>query len=138
MKKLLFITLIVVAFTSCKSDKKTENYKTPPAQSDKKTANNSDELTLLKGEFVYYDGAAVLQTNTEIYGVLLTNKFKELNDRAERFKTNPTDYVIIEIRGRITNEAHEKILWANKVEVVEILSVKPSSEENNTIVKLGS
>ena len=40
--------------------------------SEEKTAKQSDGLTLLKGEFVYYDGAAVLQTNSEIYGVLIT------------------------------------------------------------------
>ena len=27
----------------------------------------------------------------------------------------------VEIRGKITNEKHDKILWENKVEIVEIL-----------------
>jgi len=138
MKNLLFITLILVAFTSCKNDKKTESNEVSVPQSEEKTTKQSDGLTLLKGEFVYYDGAAVLQTTNEIYGVLLTNKFRELSERAEDFKTQPTDHVKVEIRGKISNEAHEKILWPNKVEVVEILDVKAGNKEESNIIKLGN
>ena len=135
MKKLIFITLILTASISCKNDSKSEQ---KSVESDNTATSQNEGLTLLKGEFVYYDGAAVLQTPSEIYGVLLTNKFEELNNKAENFKTNPTDHVKVEIRGKITNEKHEKILWENKVEVVEIIDVKPGSKEENNIIKLGS
>ena len=80
----------------------------------------------------------MLQTHAEIYGVLLTNKFEELSQQADKFKTASTDMVLVEIRGKITNEKHETILWENKIEIVEILNVQPASKEDNNIIKLGS
>jgi hypothetical protein len=46
--------------------------------------------------------------------------------------------VQVEIRGRITNEKDEKILWKNKVEVVEILNVTPNPKDENEVIKLGN
>ncbi|GGD22851.1 hypothetical protein [Hyunsoonleella pacifica] len=139
MKKLLFITLIVATAISCKKEVKSEKKEVETtAESSERTAKQSDGLTLLKGDFVYHGGAAVLQTHAEIYGVLPVNKFEELSRKAEAFKTEPTDMVQVEIRGKITNEKHETILWENKVEVVEIINVKPIDDTKNNIVKLGS
>lgn len=139
MKKALILLVCVSALLSCKNDSKSETKEISTSEeSNERTEKQSDGLTLLKGEFVYYDGAAVLQTHAEIYGVLLINKFEDLSKRAESFKTKPTDHVQVEIRGKITNEKHETILWENKVEVVEIIDVKPGSKEDNNIIKLGS
>ncbi len=139
MKKVLILLVCVSALLSCKNDSKSETKEISTSEeSNERTEKQSDGLTLLKGEFVYYDGAAVLQTHAEIYGVLLINKFEDLSKRAESFKTKPTDHVQVEIRGKITNEKHETILWENKVEVVEIIDVKPGSKEDNNIIKLGS
>lgn len=124
MKKVLILLLCLSAFISCKSDKKTEK--------------QNDGLTLLKGEFVYFGGAAVLQTHAEIYGVYVNDKMLELNKLAEAHKTVPTDMVAVEIRGKISNKKDDKILWENKVEIVEILRVTQPSKDNNNVVKLGS
>ncbi len=138
MKRLLFITLILSLSVGCKNDKTNAvEAETSEVNSEERTAKQSDGLTLLKGEFVYYEGAAVLQTHAEIYGVLLTGNFDALNTQAEKYKKAPTDMVNVEIRGKITNDKHDKILWENKVEVVEILNVSKASEEENTIIKLG-
>ena len=59
-------------------------------------------------------------------------------EEAKKYKTEPTDMVQVAIRGKITNEKHDKILWPNKVEVVEILNVKPGSKEEKNIIKLGN
>lgn len=138
MKKLLFIVFISIALISCKNDKKSENQEATVSESEERTAKQNDGLTLLKGDYVYHGGAAVLQTHSEIYGVLPTHKFNELNEKAKAFKTAPTDMVHVEVRAKITNQKHETILWENKVEIVEILNVKPVSEEKNNIIKLGS
>ena len=139
MKKILILILSLSAFASCKNDVKSLNSEdTIVNESEEKTAKQSDGLTLLKGEFVYYNGAAVLQTNSEIYGVLITNKLEELQKQAEKYKSEPTDMVQVEIRGKITNQKDEKILWENKVEVVEILDVKPGSKEENKVITLGN
>lgn len=139
MKKVLLILLVcVTVFTSCKNDNKSEQKEETTIVDDaEKTAKQNDGLTLLKGEFVYHGGAAVLQTHAEIYGVLLTNEFEALNKAALKLKSDPTDMVQVEIRGKITNEKHETILWENKVEVVEILSVKSNPTEENNVIKLG-
>ena len=108
MKKVVLIAIILTVFLSCKKG------------------------DILIGEFVYYDGAAVLQTQDEIYGVLITDEMYELNKKAETYKLNPTDMVPVEIRGRITNKKDEKILWEKKVEIIEILNVTaPKKEDNN-------
>lgn len=139
MKKIVFIVLIFSAFISCKKDVKSQNSEeTIINDSEQRTAKQSDGLTLLKGEFVYYEGAAVLQTQSEIYGVLITDKLEALQKQAEKHKSEPTDMVQVEIRGKITNQKDEKILWKNKVEVIEILAVKPGSKEENNVIKLGN
>lgn len=134
MKKIVILILCISTFISCKNESKKEE--TLTADSPEKTEKQNDELTLLKGAFVYYDGAAVLQTHTEIYGVLITDKMLELNKTVEAYKKKPTDMVSVEIRGKITTQKDEKILWEKKVEVLEILNVTQPKEENN-IVKLG-
>jgi len=139
MKKVLILIVSLSAFISCKKDVKSQNSEeTIINGSEERTAKQSDGLTLLKGEFVYYDGAAVLQTNSEIYGVLITDKLEELQKQAEKHKSEPTDMVQVEIRGKITNQKDEKILWENKVEIIEILDLKPVSKEENKVFKLGN
>jgi len=137
MKKVLLILLLcVTAFISCKNDSKPDNTETTSIDSEERTTKQSDGLTLLKGEFVYFDGAAVLQTHSEIYGILITDKLEALNKEAKQYKADPTDMVQVEVRGKITNRKDEKILWEHKVEIIEILSVNPIPKENNNIIKL--
>ncbi|MDO6760543.1 hypothetical protein Q4566_10065 [Tamlana sp. 2_MG-2023] len=127
MKKIFFITLILTAFISCKSESKTEE-----------TTYSEDELTTIKGEFVYFDGAGVLQSNDKIYGVLNSGKLKALVSQADEIKEEPTDMVQVEIKGKVTDQKDDVILWENKVEIVEILKVKPASKAANNIVKIGN
>ena len=137
MKKVILL-LTIIAFTSCKNEPKTEESTTSEKPDNtERTEKQSDGLTLLKGEFIYYADAAVLQTPNEMYGVLLTNKFEELSKQAEKFKTKPTDMVQVEIRGKITNEKHENILWENKVEIVEILKVSKPNPEGGEMITIG-
>lgn len=137
MKKVFILFLCISAFLSCKNENKTEQKEESVTSTTKnRTAKQSDGLTLLKGEFVYYNGAAVLQTKSEIYGVLVTSKMLALNEIAKKHKEEPTDMVQVEIRGKITNQKDDKILWENKVEIVEILNVFPT-KDNNKVVKLG-
>ena len=122
MKKVFILFLCLSAFLSCKNESK---------------SNQKEDLTLLKGDFVYYNGAAVLQTRSEIYGVLVTDKMLELNEMAKEIKKDPTDMVQVEIQGKISNQKDEKILWENKVEVIEILNVTQPKQIENNIIKLG-
>lgn len=129
MKNTLLIALVISVFFSCKNDNKSKDAKTIEEQ--------VETSVLLKGDYVYYEGAAVLQTQNEIYGVLVTDKMEELNKKAETHKNEPTDMVQVEIKGKITNQKDDKILWEHKVEILEILSVKAAPKEENNVVKLG-
>ena len=131
MKKILILLLSLTICLSCKNvEKKEDNVN--------KTSKQEDKLTLIKGEFVYYDDAAVLQTKSNIYGVFVTDKMLELNKLAEKHKAIPTDMVYVEVKGIISNKKDDKILWENKVEIVEILNVSPSNKDKNNVVKLVS
>lgn len=138
MKRLLFIILGLIVLVGCKQDTKTQDDTLTSSESEGQIEKQDDGLTLLKGDYVYHKGAAVLQTNTEIYGVLPTFKFEELNKKVDAFKSLSTDMVQIEIRGKITNKKHDIILWENKVEVMEILKVTPATKAENNIIKIGS
>ncbi|MBD0831022.1 hypothetical protein [Aestuariibaculum sediminum] len=138
MKKAIVLLITLFVLTACKNDKTTKTMEdVNNIDGPEKTAKQNDGLTLLKGEFVYYDGAAVIQTHANIYGVFINDKMKELNQLAEKYKKEPTDMVPVEIRGKITNKKDDKILWENKVEVIEILNVSEPNPENNKVVKLG-
>lgn len=138
MKKTLILLVCISALIGCKNEQKKEvQEQTLEADSPEKTAKQNDGLTLLKGEFVYFKDAAVLQTHANIYGVFVNDKMLELDKLAEKYKKEPTDMVPVEIRGKITNKKDDKILWENKVEIVEILNVSAPKPEENNVVKLG-
>ncbi|KJD31676.1 hypothetical protein PK35_13015 [Tamlana nanhaiensis] len=136
MKKTVFAVLILIVFIGCKNEKKSELKQESPTTietNNSRTAKQSDGLTLLKGEFVYFGDAAVLQTHAEIYGVFITDKMLELDAMAKPYKNQPTDMVEVTIRGKVTNKKDEKILWENKVEIIEILKVEAPKSDNNVV-----
>jgi hypothetical protein len=45
--------------------------------------------------------------------------------------------VIVEVRGIISTKENPKILWENKLEIVEIISIS-TAEETENILKLGT
>jgi hypothetical protein len=122
MKNVFVLLVLFLAILSCKNEVK--------------TAGQDEELTLLQGDFIFFEDAAILQTQTEIYGVLITDKMQELNKLAEKYKNLPTDMIPVEIKGKITNKKDNKILWENKVEIIEILNVKQPTPENSNVVKI--
>lgn len=141
MKKLAILLLSVVVFTACKNDPKTDeatSSKPIDVDSPERTEKQSDGLTLLKGEFVYYADAAVLQTHREVYGVIIDDKMHELNTMAKEYKKEATDYVTVEIRGKITPKPTNEEGWPYRVAIKEILKITPSNPETNNVVKLES
>ena len=134
MKKVVLLLLITTAILSCKNDSK------KGAEKDNldKTAKQSDGLTLLKGEFIYYADAAVLQTHKEVYGVVIDEKMHELNKQAEQYKSEITDMVPVEIRGKIIPKPENEEGWPFRVEIKEILNVSQPNAESNEVIKLGT
>lgn len=138
MKKVLFITLISIALFSCKNGKNngTEKEAVTTEETDR-TDKQSDGLTLLKGDFIYYADAAVLQTHREVYGVVIDEKMHELNEKVAEFKTEVTDMVPVEIRGKIVPKPANEEGWAFRVEIKEILNVSRPEPDENRVINIG-
>jgi hypothetical protein len=123
MKHLLFFVFAILVLV-CKNNSKS-------------TTEISDELTTVKGNYIFFEDAAVLQNDVEIYGVFLNALAKKLNEKAAPLKTTDTDMVSVEVKGIISNKKDADILWENKIEIVEIISVSAAKETEN-ILKLGT
>ena len=143
MKKGILFLFCITVLASCK--KTTENTsntetqeKTITASDKEKTAKQNDGLTLLKGDFLYYADAAVLQTHKEVYGVVIDEKMHQLNSKVKDFKNEITDMVPVEIRGKINPKPEGKEGWPFVVEIKEILNVSAPKPERDDVIKLGS
>ena len=137
MKKILLLVMIFATLTSCKNNSKSEN-KDDSETKTERTEKQNDGLVLLKGEFVYFADAAVLQTNpSSIYGVIVNDKMHELDKLAQQYKTEPTDYVFVEIRGEIIPKPENEEGWPFRINIKEILNVS-KSQNVDEIIKLES
>ena len=123
MKHLLFF-VFAISVLGCKNNSKNNT-------------ETSDGLTTIKRNYIFFEDAAVLQNDAEIYGVFLNDIATQLNEKAAPLKTADTDMVIVEVKGIISTKEDPEILWENKLEIVEIISVSPAKETEN-ILKLGT
>ena len=140
MKNIALFLMFFAVLTGCKNDSKSKNSVTIDTLDveNGRTPKQSDGLVLLAGEFVYYADAAVLQTNpTSIYGVVINEKMQELDKMAQQYKSEPTDYVHVEIRGKIIPRPENVEGWPYRVEIKEILNVSKSQNEDE-VIKLES
>ena len=137
MKKILLLLFVITAVFSCKDDSKKENELTKEDTLEANDAAN-DGLTTLTGNFVYYADGAVLQTKSELYGVIINEKMHELDNQAQPFKVEPTDQVKVTIKAKISKKPANEEGWENRVEIVEILKVSKLPSEANEVIKLGT
>ncbi|ALJ05770.1 hypothetical protein APS56_11820 [Pseudalgibacter alginicilyticus] len=139
MEKTFFLAFILTVIISCKNDTKSDqNDSVIGTEGNEKTAKQNEDLTLLKGDFIYYADAAVLQTHTEVYGVVIDEKMHELDKQVQQYKNADTDMVPVEIRGKIIPKPDNEVGWPFRVEIKEILNISKPNPEDNTVVKLGS
>lgn len=138
MKNSVLLLVFFMALTSCKNDSKSDKKTEEIENHDEITAKQNDGLVLLKGEFVYYADAAVLQTNSSsIYGVVINEKMHELDKLAQEYKKEPTDYVSVEIRGKIIPKPENEEGWPYRIGIKEIIKVSKSQNEDE-VIKLES
>lgn len=131
MKKILITLTCLTLFLSCKNDKKdTESTQDKTAQA----VENTGELTL-NGSFIYYDGAAVLQTRDEIYGVIVDSMLIDLDNQAKAFKKEPTDMVPVVVKAKLSDKK-DNTEWKSKIEILEIIKVSEPKSEDNQVIKL--
>jgi hypothetical protein len=69
-KILIFILLFSFSCDS-KQDKGVSN---------KVVETKNNDLIILSGDYVFYNNAAVLQTNKNVYGIIINEKVDELNE----------------------------------------------------------
>ncbi len=132
MKKLLTLFLIVSVFTACKNDSEAE----AKMSENGKTIEQNSELRTLVGQFIYYADAAVLQTRNDIYGVIINEKMHELNDMAKAYKKDPTDYVTVQVRGKVIPKPEGEEGWPFRIDIIEIDNVKKYESKENEVIKL--
>ena len=103
----------------------------------KNNNETTDDAIIIAGSYIFFDDAAVLQNDVEIYGVILNDLVTELNKKAALLKTNETDMVNLEVKGIVSTKEDPKILWEKKLEIVEIIKISAAKETEN-ILKLGT
>jgi hypothetical protein len=127
MKKLVLI-LCLTAFIACKTDKK---------EVATETIENGVVYQVLKGNYLYYTDAAILQTTTEVYGVVLDENSIALDKKVKPYKVLDTDMVPVEIKGKIIPKPEGEEGWDLKVKIVEILNVTKPNPEKKDVITLG-
>jgi hypothetical protein len=124
-----FVLIICLAlFISCKTDKKEKEIE---------VIKTSESLQVLKGAYLYYTDVAILQTPTEVYGVVLDDKTMALNKKVSSFKKLDTDMVPVEVKGNVIPKAEGEEGWPFKIQIKEILKVSKPIPENKDIITLG-
>jgi hypothetical protein len=124
-----FVLIICLAlFISCKTDKK---------EKETEVVKTSESLQVLKGAYLYYTDVAILQTPTEVYGVVLDDKAMALNKKVSSFKKLDTYMVPVEVKGNIIPKAEGEEGWPFKIQIKEILKVSKPIPENKDIITLG-
>jgi hypothetical protein len=133
MKKItLIIGLSLVLFT-CKNETKAEvNLEENRA----KSYDQNDGFITVKGEFVYYADAAVLQTKSEIYGVVIDENMHLLDEQVKAFKKEATDMVPVTVRVRKFKKPENEEGWPYRVEIKDILKVEAPNPDKEDVIKL--
>ena len=99
------------------------------------TTQPKSEVKIVTGEFLFYDNAAVLNTGSEIYGVVVDDKLHELHAQALTVQKDSFDMVQVYIKGVISENPNEEG-WPQVVIVKEIDSVAPSAPLSNQMIEI--
>ena len=89
----------------------------------------------IAGEFLYYDGAAVLNTGNEIYGMVIDDMLHELHAQTVPIQKDSFDMVQVYVKGVISDNPNSDG-WSKIVRLVEIDSVAPSSVIENQMIQI--
>jgi hypothetical protein len=129
MKQLIAILLFATVFYSCKND--------PKAETTTNTTEATDNLREVTGNFIYYADAAVLQTQSELFGVIENEKMKELVEKSKAYKDAATDEVVVTLKVKVSKKPENEEGWENRVDIIDIISIAKANPDDNDIIKLG-
>lgn len=135
MKKIKLIIILCLALSACKNETKPEvNLEDNRA----KSYDANDGYITMKGEFMYYEDAAVFQSNNEIYGVVVDDNMHKLNEQAKPLKKEATDGVVVTVRVKKTAKPEGEEGWPYLLEIKEILKVEAPDPNKEDVIKLGN
>ncbi|WP_299121637.1 hypothetical protein [uncultured Winogradskyella sp.] len=137
MKKINLILIISLVLFACKNETKTEvNLEENRA----KSYDQNDGLIAIKGDFVYdkKQNAAVLQTETEIYGVVIDDNMHLLNEKVTPLKIDEFTSIPVTVRVKRIENTNPDILWEQVLEIKEILKVEAPNPNKEDVIKLGN
>ena len=116
MKTRLFVLISVLSLAACSTQTK-------------------EKSEAIAGEFLFYSGAAVLNTGSEIYGVAIDDMLHELHSQAVSIQKDSFDMVQVYVKGVISDNPNSDG-WRKIVRLVEIDSVAPSSIIENQMIQI--
>jgi hypothetical protein len=137
MKKIIFILITIISFSSCKNDAK-QNVNLEENRAKSYDAN--DGFITMKGDFVYdaNKNAAVFQTGNDIYGVIVDDNMKALNEKLKPFKEDEYTSVPITVRVKRIKNSNKASLWTYNIEIKEILKVEAPDPNKDDVIKLAN
>lgn len=116
MKNQLYFLLLLLGVAACSTPTK-------------------EKTEIVSGEFLFYSGAAVLNTGSEIYGVVIDDMLHELHAQTVPIQKDSFDMVQVYVKGVISDNPNSDG-WSKIVRVVEIDSVAPSSVIENQMIQI--
>ncbi|MBF8149223.1 hypothetical protein ITJ86_04910 [Winogradskyella sp. F6397] len=135
MKKINLIIVLALVMFACKNETKQDvNLEDNRA----KSYDQNDGFITVKGDFVYFADAAVLQTPKEIYGVVIDDNMHALADQVKAYKKEATDMVPVTVRVRKFEKDSLEEGWQYKVEIKEILKVEAPDPNKEDVIKLAN
>lgn len=98
--------------------------------------NAEDGLVTMRGEFIFHDGAAVLQTRNTIYGVVIDDMLEELQKQVIPYKKSDLDMVTVTLRGKRIPKPEGTEGWPFSIEIKEILKIENPESGTQDVIEL--
>jgi hypothetical protein len=89
-------------------------------------------MVTMRVEFIYYDGAAVLQTPNTIYGVIVYDQLEKLNQQVTPYKSSDLDMVTVTLKAKRIPKPEGEEGWPFSIKIKEIIKIEkpePSAQE---------
>jgi len=118
MKPSTILIAVLLIISSCKKNN---------------SENQNGEVTLIRGEFILIEDAAVIKGNDFIYGVVIDEAALELAEKIKPLQREEYDMVPVVIKGIIKSNPHQG--WGEVVEIKEIVGVSAPTSELPTKIK---
>lgn len=99
------------------------------------TTQPKSKVESITGEFLFYDNNAVLNTGSEIYGVIVDDKLRELHTQVVPIQKDSFDMVQVYIKGLISKNPNAEG-WPEVITIKDIDSVAPSTPFENQMIEI--